>query len=98
MAVYCGCVAIVHPHDDKTKEEWYENTWYSEYAKTGKPIYGIAYGNSPEEMEFAKNTIHLAKDQWDNEINLCYKSTVTSFINDLENFGKNINTIQNNYF
>ena len=97
IAVYCGCIAIVHPHDNKTKEEWYENTWYSEYVKqTGKRIYGISYGNSPEELEFANRTVHLAKGQWDNEISVFYKSTVLSFVHDLMDFGKNINTLTNN--
>ena len=98
IAVYCGCVAIVHPIDNMSKEEWYKNTIYSEYTKTGKPIYGISYGNSPEELEFATSTVHLAKDQWDNEIGLSYKSTVVSFVQDMLNFEKNVNTLQNNYF
>ena len=99
IAVYCGCIVIVHPHDDKTKNEWFENTMYSEFIKqTGKRIYGISYGNTPEELEFADRTVHLAKGQWDNEIGLFYKSTVVSFIHDLMDFDKNINTLQNNFF
>jgi hypothetical protein len=99
MAVCCGCIAIIHPIDNMSKDEWYKNLWYSEYIKqSGKPIYGISYGNSPEELEFARSTVHLAKDQWDNEIGLSYKSTVVSFVDDMLNFEKNVNTLQNNYF
>jgi hypothetical protein len=49
-------------------------------------------------MEFAKNTIHLFKEQWNEIIEFNKTTTLKSFIDDMQNFDKMINTINNNYF
>ncbi len=58
-------------------------------------LYGIAYGR--EDMEYAKSTLHLVKEQWDDIINYCEEKTVLPFIEDLKNFENMQNTIENNY-
>lgn len=97
ISVLCGCITTVYPLEDLTKNEWIKNIFISEYIQqTNEPLYGIAYGNTPEELEFATNTIHLAKEQW-SLIFTYYKKHIISFINDLVNYESNLNTIQNNY-
>jgi len=98
ISVLCGCIAIVYPVENLDKQNWLKNTYIGEYIiKTNKPLYGIAYGNSQEEIKFAENTIGLAKEQWENDIKNYYKKHISSFINDLCNFENNLNTIDNNY-
>jgi hypothetical protein len=98
ISVLCGCIAIVYPVEGLDKNEWLKNTYIGEYSeKTKRHIYGIAYGNSKEEIEFAELTISLAKDQWENDISKFYKNHISSFIEDLKNFEFNLNTIENNY-
>ena len=52
LAALCGCIPIVIPDERYSKEEW----------KNIFPIqrYGVAYGF--EDIEFAKETLHLVKD------------------------------------
>jgi hypothetical protein len=98
ICVLCGCVPIVYPVENLSKDEWLKNIFIGDYIKqTSKPLYGIAYGNDPEEIKFATNTIELAKEQWENDISFYYKKHINSFINDLLNFENNLNTIENNY-
>jgi hypothetical protein len=49
-------------------------------------------------MEFAKNTLHLVKEQWDDIIKFNKTQNVASFINDIQNFENMTNTIENNYY
>lgn len=53
-AAMCGCLSVVAPDDGISAEE---------YRKT-MPMhkYGIAYGTSKEEIDYAKKTQHLVKD------------------------------------
>ena len=51
----CGCISIVIP-DEKTSSENWKNTF--PYFK-----YGIAYGNNPEEIEYALTTQDLLREQ-----------------------------------
>ena len=81
------------PEDFCKKNEWIKNIFISEYIQqTNEPLYGIAYGNTPEELEFATNTIHLAKEQW-SLIFTYYKKHIISFINDLVNYESNLNIL-----
>ena len=80
-----------------TKLEWLHTTFYSFYLtnKNLDNIYGIAYG--VEDIPYAENTIHLAYDQIKEiENNFKYKSVIP-FINDINNFNQNENTLKNNY-
>lgn len=47
VAAICGCVSIVIPEQGKTR---------ADYLSEGEKGWGIAYGTSPEELEFAKRT------------------------------------------
>jgi len=99
IASLCGCIPIVYPIKDISKKEWIQTTGLNEYfkQKNNYSFYGIAYGDSPEELEFAKNTINLVEEQW-NDIKKYEQKFVDNFINDMNNFDNCINTVENNYY
>jgi hypothetical protein len=98
MAVLCGCVSIVAPMPNMSKDEWLKTTAGYGYLSSNKinGYYGIAYGQ--EEIEWAKLTIHLAKQQWDDILTYNTKF-YDSFVEDLNHLedGTLQNTIENNY-
>lgn len=47
IAALCGCIPIVVLEPGKTKED---------YVKSDDEVYGVAYGDSPDEIEFAVRT------------------------------------------
>jgi len=97
IAAICGCISVVVKVDGLNKEEWLNTLAPIEYLKeTGEPLYGVAYGE--EEIEFAKSTLHLVEDQWKSILNYSKKKYVEPFINDINNFEKQINTIETNFF
>ena len=98
MAAICGCISIVYPRDNMTKQEWIQTTAANEYIKSKglDNLYGIAYGI--EDIQYAIDTIHLVKDQWIDIQNFCNEKMLIPFINDIQNFEILQNTIQNNYF
>jgi hypothetical protein len=98
MAALCGCIPVIYKVEGLTKKDWINTTSAAEYCKFKgiDNLYGIAYGR--EDMDYAKKTIHLVREQWNDIINFCKNKTVIPFINDIQNFDKMINTIQNNYF
>jgi hypothetical protein len=98
MAAMCGCISVVYKVNGLSKKDWLKTTAAAEYLKhTGlENLYGIAYGQ--EEMQYAMDTIHLARTQWDEIIDYCKKETIIPFINDINNFENMQNTIQNNYY
>jgi molecular chaperone GrpE (heat shock protein) len=89
---------VVYKINGLTKQEWIKTTAAAEYcnSKGLDNLYGIAYGR--ENMEYAKNTIHLAKEQWEDILKFNKENTIVPFINDIENFENALNTIQNNYY
>ena len=99
IAPLCGCISIVYPLEGVSKKEWLKRGALSEYFKEKNEyvLYGIAYGNTSEELEFAKNTIHLVEGQW-NDIKNYENKLIYNFINDINNFNECSNTVQNNYF
>jgi dTDP-glucose 4,6-dehydratase len=98
ISALCGCISIVHPLEGKNKEEWIQSTAVGEYCKSKGlfNLYGIAYGM--DDLEYAENTIHLVKEQWDDILKFNEKQLIIPFINDINNFDNMQNTIQNNYF
>ena len=60
-------------------------------------LYGIAYGM--EDIEWAKSTLHLVKEQWKDILDYYKKKHVTQFLEDIEQieFGLK-NTIENNFY
>ena len=98
ISALCGCISIVYPIENINKKEWLMMTGMEEYfRKTSyeKNLYGIAYGNSIEEIEYSKNTLHLVKKQWDNIIQFYKETHIKSFINDINNFEEMQNTVYN---
>ena len=98
IAVLCGCISIVVPMPNMSKTEWLKTAAVYRYlsSKNIESYYGIAYGQ--EEIEWAKSTIHLAKQQWDDIITYNNKF-YESFIEDLNHLedGTLQNTVENNY-
>nr|VFJ62070.1 MAG: hypothetical protein BECKDK2373C_GA0170839_109321 [Candidatus Kentron sp. DK] len=52
FAVFCGCTTIVYPETGVSEADWrpIEERW------------GIAYGNSPEQIAFAQSTRHKMRE------------------------------------
>lgn len=97
IAAMCGCVSIVIKVDGLSKEDWLNTLAIIEYLKeTGEPLYGVAYGI--EEVEFSKSTLHLVEQQWINLNKFSKKKYVESFINDINNFENQTNTLENNFY
>jgi hypothetical protein len=65
IAILCGCISIIYPIDEVSKIEYFKMTPYYEYMveKNCFEIYGLAYGMTDEEINYAKKTLHLAKEQ-----------------------------------
>ena len=97
MAALCGCISIIYKIDGLNKKEWINTTVVAEYLKySGEELYGIAYGAN--DIQHAIDTLHLVKQQWNNIQKYTQEKTVLPFIEDMQNFEKMENTIQNNYF
>ncbi len=97
IAAMCGCISVVVKVDGLNKEEWLNTIAPTEYLKeTGEELYGVAYGE--EEIEFSKNTLHLVEQQWINIDKFFKKKYVYSFINDINNYESQINTVENNFY
>ena len=98
FAALCGCIPVIYKVKELNKRDWINTTFFAEYCKykNNYNIYGIAYGR--EDISFAKNTIHLFKEQWIEIMDFCKATTLKSFINDIQNFDNMVNTINNNYF
>ena len=98
MASLCGCISVVYPWDGLTKQAWLNTTAVAEYIKSKglDNLYGIAYGL--EDVQYAKDTLHLVKEQWIDIQNFNKDTTIVPFINDIQNFENIQNTVQNNYF
>ena len=98
ISALCGCIPIVYKVDGLSKQDWINTTSAAEYCKSKgiNNLYGIAYGQ--EDLDYAKNTIHLVKEQWNDIINFCKIQTIKPFLHDMQNFEKMINKVQNNYF
>jgi hypothetical protein len=100
ISILCGCISIVHPMENISKQDWFKTTSMYEYMRMNNidMLYGIAYGNSESEINYATNTLSLVKEQW-TEIFSYYKNKVTiNFVNDIKNFNLMNNTINNNYY
>ena len=67
IAPLCGCITIIHPYKGYTRKEWLTFWNFQVFLEeTNTELYGVAYGYEPSEIEFAKNTLHLAKGLIDN--------------------------------
>jgi hypothetical protein len=97
MAALCGCISIVIKVDGLSKKDWLNTTAAAEYLKNSgeNMLYGIAYG--ADDLQNAMNTIHLAKQQWNRIYEYSKNKYVCKFIEDINNWDNNLNTIENNF-
>ena len=95
IAALCGCISIVYPLEGVSKKDYYKKTYFDKYMveKNIDSIYGIAYGNSESEIKHAKNTLHLVKEQIDDIVKWYIKTQVHTFLNDIDNWSNNTNTL-----
>lgn len=66
-AAMLGCVSIVHPLGNFTKEQWLLSTAWGPYIRESGRHYlmeGIAYGDSQEEIERAREHMHLVRKEF----------------------------------
>ena len=98
ISALCGCIPILYKVDNLTKKEWYKTLGVSSYLEFNKLdyLYGIAYG--ADDVQYAYDTIHLVKKQWDDINKFNIKNTIEPFLKDIDLFEYNKNTIENNYF
>jgi len=52
----CGCVAVVHPIKNISKNEYFKNRIFNNNGNITN--YGIAYGNNKKEIDLAKSTLN----------------------------------------
>lgn len=101
IAALCGCISVVVKVEEiETQLDWIKTTYAAEYVKKKNidKLYGIAYGF--EEINWAKNTIHLVEEQWIDIINFFKEETINPFLEDLKNIDTDLlkNTIENNFY
>jgi hypothetical protein len=102
IAIKCGCISIIYPIDGVSKSDYFKMTALYEYMveKNIESIYGIAYGTSEDEINYAKTTLHLFDEQLLDINNWFTEKYVTNFINDLNNWddcNNNLINYKNNF-
>ena len=95
IALMCGCISIVVPIPEIDKKEYFKMTGLYDYMvdKNIDSIYGLAYGNSEDELNYSRNTLHLAKEQILDIQKWYIDKYVSNFINDINNWDNNKNTL-----
>ena len=99
IAAMCGCISVVIKVDGiPTQLDWLKTTAVAQYAEENKidKLYGIAYGLN--EIDWARNTLPLVKEQWIKIKEYFREKTIKPFLEDLKNMKGLENTIKNNYF
>ena len=98
ISILCGCITVIYPIQNKSKQDWLKTTalWPFLQENNLDNLYGIAYG--VYDIQYAKDTLHLVKKQWEDIINFNINKYLISFINDICNFNDNKNTIENVYY
>lgn len=93
IAPLCGCISIIYPIQGVSKRDYFKKTPFYQYMldKNIDVMYGIAYGNSKDEIKYSQDTMHLVKDQL-NDFNNWSLKFVHSFTNDLQHWESNTNT------
>jgi hypothetical protein len=81
FAISCGCIAILHPLENVSKDEYFNNKIFNRNNK----IYnaGIAYGNTYREIAYAKKTLNEGIKMYVKLFDE-YKNTVIPFIESIE--------------
>ena len=86
IAPLCGCIPVIYKIHGMNKQQWLQTTAAAEYLKSKglDSLYGIAYGK--EDMQYAVDTIHLVKQQWEDILRFNIESNVAPFVNDVQHF------------
>lgn len=94
ISAMCGCISVVIKVDGLNELDWLKTTAAYPYLKEKNmnKLFGIAYGLS--EIDWAKNTIHLAKEQWNEIINHAKNTSLVPFLRDVQNI-ENISYLEN---
>ena len=97
IAAICGCISIVCPINNLSKKDYFKMTALYDYMvdKNIDSIYGIAYGNTPSEIEYSKNTLPFVNEQINDIKNWFIDKYVKQFIYDIINWQSNKNTLLN---
>ena len=97
IAALCGCISIIIKVDGLSKEDWLNTTAAAEYLRYSgeNMLYGIAYG--ADDLTNAINSIHKVKEQWKRIIDFSKKKYICKFIEDINNWDNNLNTIETNF-
>ena len=98
IAALCGCISIVIKVDGLSEQDWLNTMPVADYLKASGEtmLYGIAYG--ADEIQKAIDTLAMAKEQWKRILQFSKDNYITSFINDINNWKQNVNTIQTNFY
>ena len=96
-AIICGCIPIVYPLENKTKEEYINNTLIKNIKN-----FAMAYGNSETEINYAENILNESALELLN-INNSNLENTRIFLDEILNYKNNINldkfgTVYNNYY
>lgn len=101
MAPLLGCITILHPPKNTTRQEYFANRIMAGLNGEGKFDAGIAYGNNPNEIERAKQTLPLAREQFKNMVNV-FNQTPMNMLKEIYNYMEfNLpltNTVKNIYY
>ena len=99
ISILCGCICINYPIENVSKEDWYKKTAFYEFMiENGlQDIPGIAYGDGEIEIERARKTISLLKEQIIQINKWFLEKKIKSFILDINNWGNNNNLLKNIY-
>lgn len=97
LCLLCGCISIIHPVKNVDKKSYFSESPFGEFLKNNNIdyIYGIAYGI--DDLDYAKETIHLAPELIKNSINYTNNKSANFIIDEIKNFDLNNNTVHNNY-
>ena len=87
LAAMLGCIPIIHPLANTTKHEWLLNSGYlagyMEYYDV-EDAYGIAYGWDDSEVQYARQTLHLVREQLWAVKEFANSVTVGRFVRDVK--------------
>ena len=78
IAALCGCITVIIPLDNISKDNIYEDAPWMKY--------GIAYGDSKEEIENARNTLTNARHELIKMFNNYNCNNIHHFLNLLYNY------------
>ena len=97
IATLCGCIPIIYKIHGMNKQQWLQTTFAATYVKSKglDSLYGVAYGE--EDMQYAADTIHLAKQQWEDMFKFNIESCIKPFVNDIQHFYDMPNKVETFY-